>query len=139
MLVSCRFVQGIGLGWSVSLVSVYLTEVSHKNNRGFLSGLTACSLTSGYVVCSWVGFAAFFSQNSPLQWRLPLALACVTPTITLAGIYWVPESPRYLVWADRKNEAWEVLRKLHWDPADPEELSARAEFHQIVLHVDFDK
>ncbi|KAF2102097.1 general substrate transporter [Rhizodiscina lignyota] len=139
MLVSCRFFQGIGLGQSITLVSVYLTEVAHKNNRGLLSGLTACSLASGYVVCSWVGFAAFFSSNQVLQWRLPLALACVSPLITLSGIYWIPESPRYLVWAERKEEAWTVLRRLHHDASDPEELSAHAEFQQIVLQVDYDK
>jgi MFS family permease len=50
MLVTCRFIQGIGLGASIVLVSLYITEVAHKNNRGMLSGLIGCSLSSGYVV-----------------------------------------------------------------------------------------
>ena len=50
MLIVSRFIQGLGLGQSVTLVSLYLTEVAYKNNRGLLSGLTACSLASGYVV-----------------------------------------------------------------------------------------
>jgi MFS family permease len=74
-----------------------------------------------------------------IQWRVPLALACLTPCITLLGIYWIPESPRYLCWVDRKDEAWEILRKLHEDPRDPDESSARAEFQQIVLQVEYDK
>lgn len=40
---------------------------------------------------------------------------------------------------DRKDEAWEVLRKLHFDVDDPAEEAARAEFQQIVLQVEFDK
>ena len=63
MLVACRFIQGIGLGMSVTIVAVYNTEVANKNNRGFLSGLTGCSLASGYVICSWVGFGAYFAKN----------------------------------------------------------------------------
>jgi MFS family permease len=78
MLITCRFIQGIGLGASIVLVSLYITEVAHKNNRGLLSGLVGCSLSSGYVVyvhpsrsayladrysCSWVGFGAFFAKN----------------------------------------------------------------------------
>lgn len=50
MLIFCRFVQGLGLGQSITLVSLYLTEVAQKNNRGLLSGLTACSLATGYVM-----------------------------------------------------------------------------------------
>jgi hypothetical protein len=50
MLITCRFIQGIGLGQSICLVSVYLTEVANKDNRGLLSGLTACGLSSGYVM-----------------------------------------------------------------------------------------
>jgi len=49
-LIACRFIQGVGLGQSLTLASVYLTEVANKNNRGLLSGLTACGLASGYVV-----------------------------------------------------------------------------------------
>jgi len=139
MLIACRFIQGIGLGQSICLVSVYLTEVANKNNRGFLSGLTACALSSGYVICSWVGFGAYFSTSETVQWRVPLALACLSPVITLCGIYWIPESPRYLAWVDRKDEAWEVLRKLHYDASDPDESAAHAEFQQIVLQVDYDK
>lgn len=63
MLIFCRFIQGIGLGQSLTLASVYLTEVANKNNRGLLSGLTACGLASGYVVCSWVGLGCYFAEN----------------------------------------------------------------------------
>jgi MFS family permease len=63
MLIACRFIQGIGLGQSIVLVALYITEVANKNNRGLLSGLTGCGLASGYVTCSWVGFGSFFSTN----------------------------------------------------------------------------
>lgn len=63
MLVSTRFVQGLGLGMSLTLVSLYITEVANKNNRGLLNGLTACGLATGYVVCSFCGFGTYFSKN----------------------------------------------------------------------------
>jgi hypothetical protein len=61
------------------------------------------------------------------------------PVVSLCGVYWIPESPRWLAWAGRKDEAWEVLRKLHFDKNDPEEEALHAEFQQIVLQVDHDK
>ena len=78
-------------------------------------------------------------DDSSVQWRLPLALACFTPALTLAGAYWIPESPRYLCWVNKKDEAWEILRRLHEDPSDLDEAAARAEFAQIVLQVEHDK
>lgn len=75
-----------------------------------------------------------------VQFCLLLALGVVGPLITLAGIYWVPESPRWLAWQGRRDEAWEGLRKLHYDPVgDPNEEASQAEFQQIVLQVEHDK
>ncbi|OAA55853.1 General substrate transporter [Niveomyces insectorum RCEF 264] len=140
MLIACRFIQGVGLGQSLTLVSLYITEVANKNNRGLLNGLTACGLATGYVVCSFAGFGTYFSKNEMVQFRLLLALGVVGPLITLAGIYWVPESPRWLAWQGRRDEAWAVLRRLHYDPVDdPLEEASHAEFQQIVLQVEHDK
>ncbi len=51
----------------------------------------------------------------------------------------VTESPRYLVWREKREQAWDIIRKLHHDPSDPTEEAARAEFTQIVRQVEFDK
>lgn len=64
MLIASRFIHGVGLGMSIVIVALYTTEVANKNNRGFLGGMTAMSLATGYVVCSWVGFGAYFATNS---------------------------------------------------------------------------
>ncbi len=38
-----------------------------------------------------------------------------------------------------REEAWVVVKRLHHDPADPDDEAARAEFTQIVRQVEFDK
>ena len=69
---------------------------------------------------------------------MPLCLCPVAPLLLLIGCYWAPESPRWLIWNDRKDEAFEILRKLHHDPADSLNLAAKAEFIQIDKQVAFD-
>jgi hypothetical protein len=57
----------------------------------------------------------------------------------LCGIWFLPESPRYLCWIGKNDEAWPILQKLHHDAADPTEAAAHAEFIQISKQVEFDK
>ena len=49
MLIVMRLLQGLGVGQLISLVPLYITEVAPPHRRGVLSGLTACSLTLGYI------------------------------------------------------------------------------------------
>lgn len=51
----------------------------------------------------------------------------------------MPESPRYLALVNRNDEAWEIIRKIHHDPSDPDDAGARAEYTQIIKQVEFDK
>ena len=60
-------------------------------------------------------------------------------TMPSVGLIWCAESPRYLVWKDRREEAWIIMKKLHHDPANSSDDDARAEFTQIVRQVDIDK
>ena len=87
----------------------------------------------------FTGYGAYFSTNLTLQWRLPLALSCLSPLLVLIGIYWLPESPRYLCWVGRNDEAWIILQRIHHDPADDTQSAARAEFVQICKQIEFDK
>jgi hypothetical protein len=88
---------------------------------------------------AWIGYATVFATNIDLQWRLPLAIQNVTPLILLLGVYWIPESPRYLCLKDRNDEALAVLKKIHHDPADPSEATAVAEHFQIMQQVQLDR
>lgn len=141
---------------NLNTVPLYISEVAPAHKRGLLSGLTAVGFAMGYLVyvlvylahytwtnarisCSWVGYGASFSTNLTLQWRLPLALAALAPLI-LSGLVWaVPESPRFLSWMDRNEEAWTIVQRLHHDPHDPSDSAARAEFHQITKQVQYDR
>ncbi len=49
------------------------------------------------------------------------------------------ETPRYLSWMGKNDEAWAVIRKIHHDPTDPIDASARAEFIQITKQVEHDR
>lgn len=67
-------------------------------------------------------------------------MASLAPLILAAVVWFVPESPRYLSWVGKNEEALAVLQKLHRDPRDPtDQRVALAEFLQISQQVAYDK
>ncbi|TVY33848.1 MFS glucose transporter, partial [Lachnellula occidentalis] len=139
MFIVFRFVQGIGLGQCFAMSPLYISEVAPPRRRGLLTGLTASGLVSGYVTSAWVGYAAYFAKNVSVQWRLPLAISCLAPLVLLCGIYWMPESPRFLALVNRNEEAWAIIKKIHHDPTDVDDVAAHAEYTQICKQVELDK
>ncbi|CAK7203429.1 hypothetical protein SEUCBS139899_006163 [Sporothrix eucalyptigena] len=139
MLIVVRFIQGIGLGQCVTLAPLYISEVAPARIRGLLIGVFSAALGTGYTVVAWISFGTHYATNETVQWRVPLALACVAPLAQAIGVWFIPESPRWLVLKDRKEDAWQIVHRLHHDPNDTEERNAQAEFTQICRQVAFDK
>ncbi|KEF53346.1 uncharacterized protein A1O9_10321 [Exophiala aquamarina CBS 119918] len=138
MLIVVRLFQGFGLGMILALVPLYLNEVAPPQHRGLISGLTVVSFGTGYFVCSWIAVGTYYA-NATVQWRVPLALACIPPLLLLVSLPTIPETPRYLIWSGKKEQAYDVLRRLHLKPGDTEDRMAHAEYTQIVLQVEHDE
>jgi hypothetical protein len=49
------------------------------------------------------------------------------------------ETPRYLCWINKSDEALQVIKRLHHDASDPDGLAAHAEFLQIKYCVEHDR
>ncbi|KAL2802329.1 general substrate transporter [Aspergillus granulosus] len=139
MLITVRLLHGFGLGMLVGLVPLYLAETAPARSRGLLLCINTSCISMGYFVCAWISVGTYYAVNETLRWRLPLALACVGPLAMIIGLPFIPESPRYLALAGRKDEAWEVVRTIHRDPTDFEDDAARAEYTQIIRQTDYDK
>ena len=65
--------------------------------------------------------AAFASTGS---WRWPLALAFVPALVLLIGMYFLPETPRWLVSKGRDEEARQVLSRTRTEEEVESELQA---------------
>ncbi|KAH0836949.1 hypothetical protein AYO21_01742 [Fonsecaea monophora] len=139
MFLFARWLTGYGVGNLVTLIPIMQAEISPPASRGFLVGQHGVVLVGGYMIAGWVGYGCYFSQNENFQWRFPLAVACLWPLLTLAVAPWIPESPRWLLLKDRRDEAWKIVAKLHYNPSDPEEVYARKEFYQMCRQVDHDR
>ncbi len=53
--------------------------------------------------------------------------------------FFVPESPRCLIYKDRSDEALVILEKMHHDPNLPDDDFYLREFHQIKAQIQLEK
>lgn len=115
-----------------------MNEVVPVQMRGGLVDIHAVGLLLGYTIQGWVGYGFFFWTDDN-AWRVPLALQAAWPSILLLGIYWVPESPRWLMMKGRNEQAREILKLLHSAPDNPDHTFATMEYHQIQKQIMIDR
>jgi sugar porter (SP) family MFS transporter len=103
-----RIIGGIGVGM-VSVVSpMYIAEVAPARLRGSLVTLNQLGIVVGEILSIAVSYFLSFSGN----WRGMFASALIPSLILIAGLFLVPESPRWLVQKSREKEAMDILARL---------------------------
>jgi sugar porter (SP) family MFS transporter len=128
MMIAGRFIAGFAVGLLSAVVPMYCSEIATSEDRGKLSGLLQFMLSWGFFIAQWLGYGCF-KVNSNFQWRFPLSFQ-VVPGFTIAiGIWFLTESPRWLVEKERYDEAQAVLSRLHGTGDNQEFLDL--EFREI--------
>lgn len=114
MLVAFRFVIGIGVGIASVVVPLYLTELAPKQSRGGLTSLMQLLVTVGILVA----YVTDYALADTGSWRWMLGLGAVPAVLLGIGIYFQPESPRWLVKHGRADQARTVLTRLRGSNAE---------------------
>lgn len=119
--------------------SIYVSELSQAETRGFFTGLTGVAIACGYTTASLMGLAFSYTTLPDLQWRTPLGICLVPATALAIALYLSPESPRFLLIKGRTEEAWTIISKLHYDPTDENQEYVKEEFFQMRTQLEFDR
>ncbi|KAK7955611.1 general substrate transporter [Apiospora aurea] len=111
MLIVGRFVGGVAVGQLTSTIPMYASELSEAKHRGMLSGLLQLMLSWGFFVAQWLGYGCSF-VSTQLSWRFPLAFQNIPGLVLISGIFFLQESPRWLLEKDRADDARRSLQRL---------------------------
>jgi len=87
-----RLCVGAAVGISSMLVPLYIAELAPEEIRGALVTLNQLAISTGVVVAYYVDYLLAGSGN----WRWMFMSAVVPSIILLAGLMFLPETPRWL-------------------------------------------
>lgn len=110
MLIAGRFVAGLGTGGICVAAPMYIGEIAETSIRGTLGAFFQLFLTLGilfvYVVGGWT------------HWRTLSIICAVFPILLVAVLWWMPETPQFLLSKNRRRDAEKSLRWLRGPDAD---------------------
>ncbi|KAJ0110215.1 hypothetical protein J7T55_000647 [Diaporthe amygdali] len=122
-LVIGRIITGVGTGLKTSTVPTYQSELCKAASRGRLVSAEVLFIGIGIVVAYWFNFGMSF-VGGPIAWRLPIALQAGMAIGVIILVFALPESPRWLFYHRRNEEAVEVLCAIHDKTPDDEFIVA---------------
>jgi MFS family permease len=117
---------------------VYISELAPPKLRGLFVTLTGVNLMIGQALASYMGLAFYSVGTNSSQWRGPMGVQLVFPLLSLVTIYWLPESPRWLLMKGKEDSARRVVVTLHGRDVAAQEF-ASAEFYQMSKQAEFDR
>ncbi|KAG8741102.1 hypothetical protein FRC10_003315 [Ceratobasidium sp. 414] len=106
-----------------------ISELAYPTHRASLTALYGCLWFSGSIVAGWSTFGTFRIPND-WSWRIPSALQGVASLIQFVFVWFIPDSPRWLISVGRDQEARELLKKWHAGGEENNGL-VHFEYHEI--------
>ena len=95
-LIVFRCVCGVAVGLGLTIGPLYIGELAPNDIRGKLISWSELATNVGLLVAFCIG-ASFSGLPMDTSWRVMLALGSLLPSLLLACLYFMPESPRWLI------------------------------------------
>lgn len=110
-----RIIGGIGIGLASMLSPMYIAEIAPAGIRGRLVSWNQFAIVLGILVVYFVNW--FIASQGNDEWNLTtgwryMFLSAVVPSlIFIILLFFIPETPRYLVLKNKYDKALDVLRR----------------------------
>lgn len=115
-----RLIGGISVGAASVLAPAYISEVAPAHLRGTLSSIQQIAIITGlfaaflsnYLIARLAGGSTHVWLMGFEAWRWMFWMELIFNVLFFFSLLLIPESPRYLAAAGKKDKALAVLRKL---------------------------
>jgi len=108
-LVLARLFLGVGAGIVIVTVPLFVTEIVPANKRGRYVTFFQLFLTFGIVFAYFID--TLFTPTG--NWRAMFAVALVPALLLFVGMWFLPDTPRWLLSKGRESCARAILKRTH--------------------------
>ena len=113
-LIISRLFLGVGIGIASFSVPLYIAEISPARNRGALVTINQLMITVGILV-SYITDYCLANDADPFSWRLMFHIGFIPGFMLFVGMFFLPETPRWLISKGRYDDGANVLKRVE-DP-----------------------
>lgn len=121
-LMGARFLLGIAVGVASFTAPLYLSEISPQSVRGSMISMYQLMITIGIMLAflsnTWLATYATFDGVTGGHWRLMLGIIALPAAVMFAGVFFLPESPRWLFLKGFHEKAVAVFRQMKLDEGE---------------------
>lgn len=110
VMIGGRFVMGWGVGIGSAVSPLFITEVSPPTFRGRMVTVASIIRTGAQLVAYAIGAGLEKVHNG---WRILVGISLIPTVLQAIGLFFLPESPRFLVQKGRLEDARRVLMQTH--------------------------
>jgi sugar porter (SP) family MFS transporter len=124
VFISARVFGGLAVGAASVLSPMYVAEVAPPKNRGMLVSVYQLAIVLG-ILCSYT--INYGLHNIDNNWRWMFATGIIPSVLFFVGLFFIPESPRWLYKAGRQADSLKVLTRIGGDSLAKAEIMEIAE------------
>ncbi len=103
-----RFISGLAVGIVSMAAPLYIAEMSPPENRGALVSLNQLCITIGILLA----YTVTYSFAAKAEWRDMFAFALIPILLQFIGLFFISETPSWLISHQKAGEADEILHKI---------------------------
>jgi len=112
MYIVARMILGFGIPTCIVSGSSLIGELAFPKERPILTSLFNVAYFVGQIIAAAICFGTNKIDND-WAWRIPSLLQICPSLLQISFVFFLPESPRWLITKDRGQEAFDILTKYH--------------------------
>jgi sugar porter (SP) family MFS transporter len=131
-----RVFAGLGVGLVSCLVPMYQSECSPKWIRGAVVSGYQWAITIGLLLASVINNATK-DKAGHASWQIPTSVQFIWAFVLALGMFFLPESPRWLIMRGRETDARKSLSRLTGFDSDSADLES--DINEIKVNLETEK
>jgi len=137
MFVGARFLIGFGVAIAHGASPLLITELVHPQHRAIYTTIYNTTWYMGSFVAAWLTFGTNNIVGN-WSWRAPSVVQAFPSICQMTFIWFVPESPRWLIAKGRNEQALKILADVHASGNQDDEV-VQLEYQEIRQTLSLEK